>query len=280
MGLKIKFYGTRGSIPVCGPEYQEFGGNTTCLQIMAPDSKRIGIIDAGTGIRELGKDLTEIGHRQEEMFISFTHFHSDHIQGFLFFSPAYRKKMSIKILALGKGRNISDLKDIFDTQMQEVYFPVCLDAMGANFEFLYIEEDSKIFKAKDGTNISVTAIRHNHPGGAFTYRFERQGKTIVFCTDIEHTDGIDQNVVALSQGADLLIHDAQYTKEELRDRKGWGHSSYDQALEVAEQAGVKQLVMTHHDPNHDDYFLKRMEKLCQERFKACVFAREKMEFEL
>ena len=280
MGMKVKFYGTRGSIPVCGPEYQEFGGNTTCLQLMAPDSKRVGIIDAGSGIRELGKDLTEIGHQQEEMFITFTHFHSDHIQGFPFFSHAYDRNMSIKILALGKGRNINDLRDIFDTQMQEIYFPVQLDDMGADFEFLYIEEDQRLYKSPDGAQMRVTAIRHLHPGGAYTYRFDRLGRSMVFCTDIEHVGGIDQNVVKLSRNVDLLIHEAQYTKEELRTRKGWGHSSYDQAISVAEQSGAKQLVITHHDPNHDDNFLRRMEKLCRERFQDCVFAREKMEFEI
>jgi ribonuclease BN (tRNA processing enzyme) len=100
------------------------------------------------------------------------------------------------------------------------------------------------------------------------------------CTDIEHGDAIDPNVVALSQGADLLIHEAQYTGEELKTKRGWGHSSYEQALQVAERAGAKMLAITHHDPDHDDEFLRRMERECQQRFRACVLARERMEIAL
>jgi ribonuclease BN (tRNA processing enzyme) len=109
---------------------------------------------------------------------------------------------------------------------------------------------------------------------------ERLGKVLVICTDVEHGDAIDPNVVALSQGADLLIHEAQYTSEELKTKRGWGHSSYEQALQVAEMAGAKMLAITHHDPDHDDEFLRRMERECQQRFRACVLAREKMEIAL
>ena len=103
---------------------------------------------------------------------------------------------------------------------------------------------------------------------------------LVFCTDLEHGEGIDPQVVALARGADLLVHEAQYTTEELQSKKGWGHSSYAQALQVAELAGVQRLAITHHDPDHDDAFLRRMEHLCQERFPACVLAREGMEIDL
>jgi len=125
--MKVKFYGTRGSIPVCNPEFQEFGGNTTCFQIGFPDTGRIAIVDAGTGIRDLGKALVAAGHQQDEIFISFTHFHWDHIQGFPFFAPAFNPGQKINILALGKGRRVTNLRRIFATQMQAEYFPVQLD---------------------------------------------------------------------------------------------------------------------------------------------------------
>ena len=112
----------------------------------------------------------------------------------------------------------------------------------------------------------MTSYRHNHPGGAFTYRVESQGKVLVFCTDIEHGDGIDPNIVELAREADLLIHDAQYTPDELKHRKGWGHSSWEQAIEVARRAGVKRLALTHHDPDHDDAFLRGVEEECQRRY--------------
>ena len=275
--IKVKFYGTRGSISVCGPKFQEFGGNTTCIQITDMKTNRIGIFDAGTGIRDLGNDLVVSGHEQDQIFIVFTHFHWDHIQGFPFFTKAYDPKQKINIFTMGKGKNNDEIKGLFTTLMQSEYFPVPFDKMGASFEFMHPDVLSGIFGP---LQVKITANRHNHPGGAYGYRIEREGKVLVFCTDIEHGDEIDQNVVELCKDADLLIHDAQYTSEELKVKKGWGHSSYEQAIQVAEMAGVKQLAITHHDPDHDDEFLLGMEKQCQERFPNCVLAREKMEIEI
>ena len=275
--IKVKFYGTRGSISVCGPKFQEFGGNTTCLQITDMKTNRIGIFDAGTGIRDLGNDLVVSGHEQDQIFIVFTHFHWDHIQGFPFFTKAYDPKQKINIFTMGKGKNNDEIKGLFTTLMQSEYFPVPFDKMGASFEFMHPDVLSGIFGP---LQVKITANRHNHPGGAYGYRIEREGKVLAFCTDIEHGDEIDQNVVELCKDADLLIHDAQYTSEELKVKKGWGHSSYEQAIQVAEMAGVKQLAITHHDPDHDDEFLLGMEKQCQERFPNCVLAREKMEIEI
>jgi ribonuclease BN (tRNA processing enzyme) len=160
--------------------------------------------------------------------------------------------------------------------MQSEYFPVQLDHMGANFEFLQIADASKHFTVNN-VETMVTAQRHNHPGGAYSFRIERNGRILVICTDVEHGERIDPRLVELARGADLLVHDAQFTAEELQERRGWGHSSFDQALQFGEMAGVKQLVLTHHDPEHDDDFLRRMEKLCQERFPNAVLAREGME---
>jgi phosphoribosyl 1,2-cyclic phosphodiesterase len=275
--MKLKFYGTRGSIPVCDPGFQQFGGNTTCLQITFTDTNRIVIIDAGTGLRNLGRDLRAIGHKQEQIVIALSHFHWDHIQGFPFFAPAYDSKQKITLLTLGRDQTTTDLRQIFEVQMQAEYFPVQLDQMGAVFEFLQIADASRHFTAINGVETVVTAQRHNHPGGAYSFRIERNGKVLVVCTDVEHGEQIDPRLVELARGADLLVHDAQYTAEELLKRRGWGHSSFDQAMQLAEMAGVKRLALTHHDPEHDDEFLLRIEKLCQERCPNAVLAREGME---
>jgi phosphoribosyl 1,2-cyclic phosphodiesterase len=275
--MKLKFYGTRGSIPVCDTGFQEFGGDTTCLQITFTDTNRIAIIDAGTGIRNLGKDLRTIGHKQDQIVIAFTHFHWDHIQGFPFFAPAYDPSQKITLLTLGRGQTITNLREIFEVQMQSQYFPVQLDHMGASFEFLQIADASKHFTAVNNVETVVTALRHNHPGGAYTFRIERSGKVLVVCTDVEHREQMDPQLVELARGADLLVHDAQFTAEELKNRHGWGHSSFDQAMQFAEMAGAKRLALTHHDPEHDDEFLQRIEKLCRERFPDAVLAREGME---
>lgn len=274
--MQIKFYGVRGSISVSGSRYTEFGGNTTCFRIMAVDSGRIGIVDAGTGIRQLGEDFLEELQGQTEMFIAFSHFHWDHIQGFPFFAPAYDKNLQINLLAKGGSKKIKDLEDIFATQMQETYFPVAMDTMGARFNFLLLENNSQIFTPPDGIPVKITALEHNHPGGAYSYRYERGGYAIVFATDIEHGEVINEDVVALARDADILVHDGQYSKEELAHKKGWGHSSFDQAVEVGIRANVKQLLITHHDPAHDDSYLRDAERYCRRIFPRCTFAREGM----
>lgn len=275
--MKIKFYGTRGSIPICDAGFQQFGGNTTCIQVTFTDTNRIAIIDAGTGLRNLGRDLRAIGHKQEEIVLALTHFHWDHIQGFPFFAPAYDPAQKITLLTLGRDHASGDLREIFEVQLQKEYFPVQLDRMGATFEFMQIAEASHRFTGPNQVQTKVTAQRHNHPGGAYSFRIERNGKVLVISTDVEHGEQIDPQLVELARGADLLVHDAQYTAEELQKRRGWGHSSYDQAMQLAEMAGVKRLALTHHDPEHDDAFLLRIEKLCQERFPQAVLAREGME---
>ena len=275
MFVKARFYGTRGSIPVCDRDFQDFGGNTTCVRL-SDDRGQVAILDAGSGIRNLGKDLIASAHKQVgTMFIAFSHFHWDHIQGFPFFAPAYDPRRHFTISAFGRGGEVKELKSIFAGQMQQEYFPLTLDQMGATFAFL--EPGGPTFET-DGAR--VISYKHNHPGGAYTYRIEARGKVLVFCTDIEHGDRLDQNIVQLSREADLLIHEAQYTPEELKHKKGWGHSSWAQTIEVAKQAGVKQLALTHHDPDHNDEFLLRVEDECQKHFPQVVLAREKMEIEL
>ncbi len=269
--MKIKFYGTRGSIPICDREFLEFGGNTTSIKITR-DVGKVSILDAGSGIRNLGRDLFKDGFDQPELFIGFTHFHWDHIQGFPFFGPAYNPNMVINILAMGKDRNIDNLEGIFKGQMQPEYFPVPLEGMGATFNFL--QKDQNVWENDDA---ELRVIKQNHPGDSYGYRFEDNGKCLVICTDIEHGNSVLPEIVEFCKNADLLVHEAQYTSEELESHRGWGHSSYDQAMEVAEKAGVKKLAITHHDPEHNDAFLAKIEAECRERFPNCVLAREQME---
>lgn len=271
--MEIKFYGTRGSIPVCDVGFHEFGGNTTCLKITF-ESGRIAILDAGSGIRNLGKDLIQSNHEQfDNILIAFTHFHWDHIQGFPFFAPAFDPRRHFTITALGKNREIHNLKEIFDNQMEWVYFPVSLDNMGAKFTFHCPELETYYVNGA-----KITAKLHDHPGQAYSYRIEENGKSLVFATDVEHKGCIDERIVEIAKNADILIHDAQYTHKELQDREGWGHSSWEQAVEVAQRANVKKLILTHHDPEHDDNFLKQLEKEVQQAFPNSSLARERQSF--
>ncbi len=161
--MKLKFYGTRGSIPICDAGFQQFGGNTTCLQITFTDTNRIAIIDAGTGLRNLGRDLLAIGHKQEQIIMAFTHFHWDHIQGFPFFAPAYEAGQKITFLTLGNEQTVGHLREIFEVQMQSQYFPVQLDRMGAEFEFMEIADASKHFTGINHVETIVTARKPAEP---------------------------------------------------------------------------------------------------------------------
>jgi phosphoribosyl 1,2-cyclic phosphodiesterase len=271
--MKVKFYGVRGSLPVCGMEYQRYGGNTTCLCITREKANRIAIIDAGTGIRNLGKELVSQGFKQETINISFTHFHWDHIQGFPFFAPAYNKDQKIGIHVMGEERKFKNLREIFSRQMQTEYFPIELDAMGAQFEFLCLGDRETFY----GANVTAAPQHHKFPGGSYGLRIEDGQGVLVICTDVEHINGIDERIVDLARNADLLIHDGQYTDEEYKKYKGWGHSTWRQAVEVAIRAKVKRLIITHHDPDHDDDFLDSMEIECKKEFPDCLFAKEGME---
>lgn len=273
--ITTTFYGTRGSLPIADPNYLEFGGNTTCIAFYRHATDSIGILDAGTGIRALGKYINKEFPEQKQINIFFSHFHWDHIQGLPFFDPAYNPRRTIDLAAVGEGGKFTDLRKIFKNLMVEEYFPVQLDNMGAHFNFEYTDSNVLEFNG-----VILRAINQNHPGGSWGYRIETDNKIIVICMDLEHGDSINPDIVEFARGADLLIHEAQYTDEELLTHKGWGHSSFNQAIEVAELAGVKMLAMTHHDPDHDDAFLRKIEKLCQDRFKNCVLAREGMSIEV
>ncbi len=276
---KIKFYGTRGSLPICESNFQQFGGNTTCIYVdflRKKENKIIAIFDAGTGIRKLGKEIMA-GEVPDAKFIllAFTHFHWDHIQGLPFFDPAYLRNKGIVIFSPHQEMNDDDLRQIFEMQMQKEYFPVQLNNMGAELKFSTAEEYLSCLNIDQEVNFSYQL--HNHPGGAFSYRLDAEGCSIVICTDLEHGASIDPKVVDFCKNADLLIHDAQYTDEELKSHRGWGHSSYSQAIETAKLANVKRLVFTHHDPDHDDDFLAKTEAECQLKFQNCLMAREGME---
>lgn len=272
--MKIKFYGTRGSIPVTEPEFQTYGGDTSCVAVYF--EKGVGIFDAGTGIRKLGKDLFQGDIKDyKNIFLAFSHFHWDHIQGFPFFLPAYDSERKLTITAIGITRNFFDLKSILENQMREEFFPVPLETMGANFN--YVQDESEL-RLDEG--VKIISTNHYHPGGASSYRVETERKSVVYTTDVEHGESIDHRVVEIAQNADLLIHEAQYTPEELKKKKGWGHSSWEQAIKVAKLANVKQLVLTHHDPDHNDMFLSEVEKECKKHFPNVMLAKEGMQIEL
>jgi len=268
--MKVTFYGTRGSIPVAEKEMLQIGGNTSCVLVRF-NNDQIVILDSGTGIRKLGNEIISQGIEQfANIYIALSHTHLDHINGFPFFKPAYDPMRHFTISLCGKGKTEKDLGNVFSLQMRRDYFPIPMHEMGAKFSFW--EPDESSYTARSGINVMVSS--HSHTTDTYGYRFEEKGKVLVYITDVEHIDGIDPRVVKLAENADLLIHDAQYTPEELKEKKGWGHSSWEQAVEVAERANVKRLALFHHDPEHSDKFLFNMESECRKIFYAAFLAIE------
>ena len=243
--MKINFWGCRGSIPVPDSRMIRYGGNTPCLEISA--GKRTLILDAGTGIRKLGEQLVEQGNIDFDLFI--THSHWDHIHGFPFFTPIYLKQAKIDIL--GYTSSIKQLRSMLSHQMSYEYFPIAFASLKSKIRFVETEEHF----VKRGC-YSLKMLRTNHPIFTTAVRVEEGKKSLVFMTDNEIRQAIPYTLrdefVEFCKGADCLIHDAQFTETEYRTRRGWGHSTFDDAIKLALDADVKNLMFFHHDPNRKD----------------------------
>ena len=246
--VSVRCWGTRGSIPSPGPATAGYGGNTTCVEVQAGQSRVI--FDAGTGIRLLGDKLTSEGVKDACIFL--THFHWDHIQGFPFFAPVYNPEVNLRIV--GPEQDGMDVETLFAGQMGPVYFPIPYEALSANLTFDHLNEG-----VWEQGNIRMRAMRMRHPSYTVGYRVEAYGHSVVFIPDNELVGGefptppgwrdkLEQFV----EGADVLFHDAMFTQEEYPQKEGWGHSTFTQTLELAERAGVKQLFFFHHAPERSD----------------------------
>ena len=298
--MRLKFWGTRGSISTPGKQTVRYGGNTPCIEVRLSKEELI-ILDAGTGIRNLGEALIENGE-SIKAYILISHPHWDHIQGFPFFKPAFISGNDLTIIG-GETDKVTLQKMISD-QMNKVYFPVQLNELKASIKFRRIgEEEFTIFGAH------VRTIFVNHPSFALGYRITHRGKSIVYISDNEPFDRrvaksmrnvekaiIDKyarivgdpnkRIFDFVKDADVLIHDATYTPEEYVDRVGWGHSHYLFAMKVAAEGRVKRLLLFHHDPSHNDEKMDEIVKTCKKEIRhhpykfECGAAIEGMELEV
>ena len=305
--MKVKFWGVRGSTPCPGPYTIKYGGNTACIELRFEDPDRLIIIDAGSGIRELGNymmanDLPR-GPIKTEIFL--THTHWDHIMGFPFFKPSYVQGTKLKIYGPVSYEDNS-LEDSVGGMLTYRYFPVHWTELASEIEYINLKEDQ--FDLGDG--IILTTKYLNHPVLCLGYRFEYRDKVFctaydtepfrnIFCTDIDDPSyneamahegdqaarSANQRVEEFTAGADLLIYDAQYTQEEYESSKiDWGHSSCEYAIAAAKQAGAKRLALFHHEPERtDDQMDELTEKHCSRDLTGdteVFFAREGMEIEI
>jgi len=276
--MQIEFWGVRGSIASPGPETASVGGNTSCVALRCGASHII--LDAGTGLRGLGDSrLAELRGAPLEATVLLSHFHWDHIQGLPFFVPAYLP--STRLTVVGATNGVMSLEDTLTHQMQAPVFPVRMDELRAELALREVRA-GETFGAGEAT---VRAAKLNHPGGVHAYRVEHGGRSVVYATDTEHYECIDPALVALAQGADVLIYDSQYTPEEYRgevgpSKVGWGHSTFAAGAEVARRAGVGELVLFHHDPRRSDAAVAEIEARARALFPRSVAAREGMKMDL
>ena len=252
--MQVTLWGTRGSIPVSGAQFVRHGGATTCLEVSAGEEQII--IDCGTGLAEFGKSPASM--RRRDLHIYQTHMHWDHVQGFPFFRPLFNAEVCVNMYAV--RRQGQTMRDVLRGQMSQPTFPVGLDIIPAKLEFHELE----IIGDSAHGELKMRWQEMTHPGGSTAYRFDYKGCSVVFSGDVEVQQGSFDDLVELSRGADILIMDAQYFCEEYPTRRGFGHSTPIDAVEVALKAGVKRLVLTHHDPTHDDELLAKKLHMARE----------------
>lgn len=264
----VKFWGVRGSITCPGPETVRYGGNTTCIEI------RCGgypvIIDGGSGLRLLGREMAK--ERPGRIDLFFTHTHFDHVVGVPFFQPAYLKDMTVNFWAGHLSAGLTLKKFLHDMLMAPL-FPVPLHYFeGCEYNDFRPGQEIEL-----GPGIRITSAPLNHPNGACGFRVEYGGKAVCVVTDTEHVPQVpDHNVLNLVRGADLMIYDSMFTDEEFPRFAGWGHSTWQEALRIADTADVKRAVIFHHDPNHDDAFMDQIARKASQVRPGTVVAQELM----
>jgi phosphoribosyl 1,2-cyclic phosphodiesterase len=270
----IRFWGVRGSIPCPGAETVRYGGNTSCVEMLVGGVRLI--FDAGTGIRVLGSQMPSPGGAH----IFFSHSHWDHIQGFPFFAPAFvaGNRFDIYGATAPTGEHIEQR---LNDQMRHPNFPVPLQIMNADLHFHAIDYQAKIQIG----DIVVETIRLNHPGDAMGYRVNWRGKSAAYLTDTEHErDSFDPHILKAIDNADVAIYDCTYTDAEYYDpdssKIGWGHSTWQQGVKLAQLANTKRLIIHHHDPSHDDRFMDDIAIAAKSEFAGAIVAREGMEISI
>ncbi len=305
--MKVKFWGVRGSIPCPGPHTMKYGGNGACMELRVEGRKEIIVIDAGSGVRELGNYLVEkvLPNGPMEIALYLSHTHWDHIMGFPYFVPIYIPGTKMNVYGPVSYED-DPLEDVVGGQMKYRYFPINIGELSAEIEYERLREEPN----QDlGGGLLLTTKFINHHITALGYRFEHKGKVFCTCydhepyrnlfiTDPEHPEydeamALEGEEVAKEQnqaiedffrGADLLVHDSQYTQKEYKSRVNWGHSPIEHAIAAANRAGVKKLALFHHDPDRTDEQIGEMEKEYCEPGKygktEVFFAREGSEITL
>lgn len=293
--FRVRFWGVRGSYPTPGPQTTRYGGNTTCVEVDV--GGRTLILDAGSGIIRLGDELLRRAMGDElSVSLFLTHGHGDHLIGLPFFAPLYEATTHIEFFAPRLAG--LDVEQLVTPLMSPPYFPVDMRRLPSQRIFHTLIGNEQIFWSSHGQReasigsqqpeMGFEEVRilvgwtNSHPlNGSAVYRIEYAGRRLVFATDVEWREHCDPAFLSFVEGADVLIHDAQYTPDEYRDaRQGFGHSSTTMATEVANLAHVGKLVLFHHEPTHDDAKLDVIQAEARTNFAQTYSAYEGMEIDL
>ena len=263
----IKFWGVRGSNPTPDKDKIEYGGDTSCIEVRTSDNELI-ILDMGSGIRNLGTKILSDPSYPKTIHILLSHFHWDHIMGFLYFTPFYDDSYTFNIYGYNKHTPTSSFsKKILDP----TFWPVSMDMLNAKINFIDLDGEDLVINS----NTQIKYTNHSHPNTATSYRVETDNQSIVYTTDCEHpVKNLNKNVIEIAKNSDMLIHDSHFSNEDLEKFKGWGHSSYGEAIDVANKANVKTLVLFHYSPNYNDDEVSRIEKEAKKIFKNTIASKQ------
>ncbi len=286
--MLLKFWGTRGSIPVPGKNTLKYGGNTPCVECRTSKGKLI-VLDAGSGIRELGLNLIEKNEAEEKIPIFISHYHWDHIQGIPFFRPLYEKNISL--IFYGLTTNGYNIADILSNQMNDNFFPIKIDQANANIEYKSIEANNSY--ELDG--VTIKTFRANHSSPTLAFKLIEKDKCFVYMTDnelkfdndsVESIKKLNKDLIKFCYGCDYLIHDTMYDETQLLNKKGWGHSSNVLLAYFSNFAEIKNLVLFHYNPDYTDEKIEEMLEETKKIFQkenyeiGCVAAKEGLEIKL
>ena len=271
---KIRFWGCRGSFPTSEKNMMKYGGDTSCVEIRTHDNNLI-ILDMGTGLKRLGNNIINDASYPKNITIVLSHHHLDHLHGFLMFAPLFDSSYKINIYSR-RSRN-KGLEEVFNTFLQPEIWPVKLDDLQADISFIDLDENDIVIN--NSTTISNSL--HAHPNGAYSIKIKILNKILTYSTDCEHPkEGLNQNVINFAEESDILIHDAQYTPEDLVKYKGWGHSSWENAVDVAIRSNSKKLILFHHSPDYSDDALDEIERKAKLHFPDLISAKQDLTLDL
>lgn len=265
----IKFWGVRGSNPTADKDKMQFGGDTSCVEVRTSNNE-ILIFDMGSGIRNLGKEILKDPNSPKTINIFLSHFHFDHVMGFLVFPPLFDKSYTVNIYGYNKS---TSTKSFSDKILDPTFWPVGLDVLQAKINFIDLDGEP----LQISSNTSISYALHPHPGYATSYKVNNDGFNILYTTDCEHPKNhFNKNVESLAKDADMLIHDSHFSREDLGNHKGWGHSSWETTINLAKKMNVDKAILYHYNPLYSDDKLLDIEKKAKQAFENSIASKQGM----